>query len=620
MDTSDAVFEAEVELDSEALARQQLERAEERAASAANIAKGGVKILSRNGAIDEIDEESPLLLQRDGVNNEEEERRSSWNSMEEFANLPWWKRPSMFWMIGPFFILACAFGGIITPKLNLILELVCREYMAENMSRVPGFTMVPVDFNGGDNSQCRIPEVQSRASMFTLWGSVIAGILSAVSSPRLGALSDRYGRKPILITTSIGTVLGEVIFIAAAMYPESFPVPWLLFSYALDGLTGSFILALSISNAYATDCTPPNMRNVAFGYFHGCLFTGIALGPILAGYIVKWTGRIVIVFYILTTVHLAFIVFVLLVVPESLSRKRREKAQQKHDLAQTSNGPNWDWINALRNLNLLAPLKILYPTGPGTSSALRRNLIVLAAVDTIVFGVAMGSLSVVVLYVNYQFGWTTFESGRFMTIVNSSRVLCLIVILPIVTRLVRGKVDPSQQKNKGCDRFDLGVIRFAIFFDTLGFLGYALSRTGEPFILSGVVAAVGGIGSPTVSSSLTKHVPADQVGQLLGATGLLHALARVVAPAVFNAIYSATVGNFTQTVFVCLCATFGLAFFVSWFIRPGIYFDEASAAEGAEDEDTSAAQGADGRLPIVNAVTDAARNIGARLGLRRGTS
>ncbi|KAK4624185.1 hypothetical protein CLAFUW4_06290 [Fulvia fulva] len=611
MDTSDAVPEAEVELDSEALVREQQRREAERAEPAANIAKGGIKVSSRNGAVHDIDEESPLLGQRDGANNEEEERRPSWGSIEEFAHLPWWKRPSIFWVIGPFFILACAFGGIITPKLNLILELVCREYMAENMSKIPGFTMAPVDFNGGDNNQCRIPEVQSRASMFTLWGSVIAGILSAITSPKFGALSDRYGRKPILITTSIGTVLGEVIFIAAAMYPESFPVPWLLFSYALDGLTGSFIVAMSISNAYATDCTPPNMRNVAFGYFHGCLFTGIALGPIIAGYIVKWTGRIVIVFYILTAVHLAFILFVLVFVPESLSKKRRDKAIQKHDLAQALIGPDWDWINALRTLNLLAPLKILCPTGPGTSPALRRNLIVLAAVDTIVFGVAMGSLSVVVLYVNFTFGWGVFESGRFMTIVNSSRVLCLIVILPIVTRLVRGKADPSKQKSKGCDRFDLAVIRFAIFFDMLGFLGYALSKTGGPFTLSGVVAAVGGIGSPTVSASLTKHVPADRTGQLLGATGLLHALARVVAPAIFNAIYSATVGTFKQTVFVCLCATFGLAFIVSWFIRPGIYSDEDLAAEGVGEEGADVAQTAEGRLPIVNAVSDAARHVGA---------
>ena len=98
-----------------------------------------------------------------------------------------------------------AFGGSIAPKINLILELVCNQYMSERSVADPNFTMVPIDFAGGDNDQCRIPEVQSRVTIFTLWGSLLAGIFSAITSPKLGALSDRYGRKRILIFT--GTFL-----------------------------------------------------------------------------------------------------------------------------------------------------------------------------------------------------------------------------------------------------------------------------------------------------------------------------------------------------------------------------------------------------------------------------
>jgi hypothetical protein len=79
---------------------------------------------------------------------------------------------------------------------------------------------------------------------------------------------------------------------------------------------------------------------------------------------------------------------------------------------------------------------------------------------------------------------------------------------------------------------------------------------------------MGSMGSPTLQSSLTKHVPPEYVGQMLGAVGLLHALARVVAPTVFNLIYSITVGKFTQAVFVCLGSGFALAFGLSWFIKP----------------------------------------------------
>lgn len=58
------------------------------------------------------------------------------------------------------------------------------------------------------------------------------------------------------------------------------------------------------------------------------------------------------------------------------------------------------------------------------------------------------------------------------------------------------------------------------------------------------MASMGGVGSPTLQSALTKHIPHDQIGQLLGATGLLHALARVVCPTIFNLIYAQTVGTY----------------------------------------------------------------------------
>lgn len=576
MDNTEGVFEAEVDLDQRAKDEDGQAKDGKGGLRAAKVAKGGVDVPPAYGDNENAaGETAPLLSssvdQDPGQDGGEDDdgKQGSWTGGEEFENEPWYKKPSIFWLLGPFFLMTLAFGGIITPKINLILELICRQYISDREMVEPGFWMAPVDFSGhGANDQCRIPEVQAKVSQFMLWSSLIAGLLSAITSPKLGALSDRYGRKLILVFTSLGTIGGEIITIIAATYPETFPVKWLLVSYALDGLTGSFIVAMAISNSYATDCTPPHMRNVVFGYFHGCLFTGIALGPILAGLLIKKTGKIVIVFYILLAVHLFFVTFITLAVPESLSKKRQLIAREKHKSLLLEQGPNGDWVNHLRSLNLLEPLKILWPTGEGSSPALRRNLLFLAAVDTIVFGVAMGSMTIIVIYTNYQFGWGSYESARFMSIVNSSRVLCLLVILPLVTRWVRGRTGAAKQKLTGSDNFDLNIVRISVLFDTLGYLGYALSRTGGTMILSGTVAAIGGIGSPTLQSALTKHVPADRTGQLLGASGLLHALARVVAPTVFNAIYSATVGKFTQTVFVCLTATFGLAFVISWFIRP----------------------------------------------------
>lgn len=407
---------------------------------------------------------------------------------------------------------------------------------------------------------------------------IIGGALSAVMAPKLGALSDRYGRKKLICVTSFGMFLTEIITILAAKYPDTVHYKWLLAGAVFDGLCGSFTAGMAVTHAYAADCTPPPKRAIAFGYFHACLFSGIAFGPLLAAYLVTVFKDLVVIFYFALGVHAFFILFVLLAVPESLSKKRQVLAREKH----ATEGENllWDgytWVWALKKGNILAPLTILFPTGPGSSNHLRANLVLLSAVDTIIFGVAMGSMTVVVYYLGYQFGWSTGQTSGFMSIVNSVRVSTLIIVLPLLNYLVRTRRANRQrresgaaipERNSGSDHLDLTIIRVAIAFEVLGYAGYALARTGPLFLLAGVFAAFGGVGSPTLQSALTKHVPHDRVGQLLGATGLLHALARIVAPAVFNLIYASTVGTFTQAVFVVLAGCFGVAFLVSWFVRP----------------------------------------------------
>lgn len=430
--------------------------------------------------------------------------------------------------------------------------------------------MMPIIL-GGENPQCRIPEVQSLVSKFTLYCNLASGLLSAIISPKLGALSDRYGRKWMMSVTILGSILCEIVIVVVARYPNTFSVNWILLGYVFDGLGGTFIAAMALSFAYASDCTVPDKRNVVFGYYHGCLFCGIAIGPILAGYIVKATGQLLSIFYIALGAHSAFLLFLLFVVPESLSQKRQLQAREKSEFVGVGEHQTLsEWYHYTIELftNMFKPLTILWPTGAGTNPAVRRNLAFLAAVDTTVFGVAMGSLAVVIIYIEYEFGWGILETSAFVSIVNISRVFTLLVILPVASRILRGPRSNTEQRLSGCDSIDLAIIRTAIFFDLLGYIGYATVRTGSLFIICGAIASIGGMGSPSLQAALTKHVPPDRTGQVLGAMGLLHASARVVAPTIFNLIYAGTVGKFTQTVFVCLAATFGVAFILSWFIRP----------------------------------------------------
>ena len=485
----------------------------------------------------------------------------------------------MYWLLPPFFLLALAVGGILVPKLNLILSLVCREYYLKNASKNPSM-ILPV-LLGSDNPQCRTPEIQALATKFQLYTTIVTSILSAVMSPKIGSFSDRYGRLNLLVITSLGGFCGEIVLIMAAKFPDTIHYNWLLLGSVFDGLCGSFTAGMALTHAYAADCTSPPQRAVAFGYFHACLFSGIAVGPLVAAALVKWSGSLIVPFYFTLGVHSCFMLFILFAVPESLTKKRQETAREKYLIEtgafhhSTTDDPQW--LYALKRANIFEPLKVLFPTGPGTSNALRANLILLSGVDTIIFGVAMGAMTVVVYYLGFMFGWDTADISVFTSLVNACRVSALVIVLPLLNYCIRTRRANKQrresgfairQPNSGSDGLDLAIIRSAVIFEIIGYGLYAIVRTGPLFAFAGVIASLGGVGSPTLQSALTKHVPHDKVGSLLGATGLLHALARIACPLVFNLIYAGTVGTYPQAVFVVLSGCFFVAFVFSWFIRP----------------------------------------------------
>ncbi|KAL9082389.1 MAG: hypothetical protein Q9159_006461 [Coniocarpon cinnabarinum] len=561
-----------------------------RAEHAALIARGGI-----HGHRSEEDEFSPLLSKRsDGAAAEagppqhtsREQTDEEWPGQKDFEGLPWWKRPHIFWIIGPFILYTIAFGGTLVPKTNLIQDLLCRDYYMELASNNPGSSYTPIMF-GQDDNRCTAPAVERRTAGFMASGSLISGILSAITSPMIGELSDYYGRRKILVGVVSGSLVMEILTVYGALNMQTFNVYWLYLGWVFEGLAGSFIAGMALSNAYAADTTPPSRRNVAFGYFHGCLFAGIALGPLIASEMIRLTHTIATVFVIALVNHGIFILCLIFLIPESLSKRRQLAAREKR-ANQKMNGFIMHQGNIPTKLiysgaSIFRPLKTLWPEGPGTSPKLRANLVVLAAIDFTVFGVAMGAMNVVTIYMRKQFHWTVARQGDFISTVNTSRVLMLVIGLPLLTRIFRG---PSSKQKKtearGCDRLDLNLIRIAVALDTLGYFGYTFARTPALFTLSGIVASLGGMASPTLQSALTKHVPHDQTGQLLGATALLHAIGRILSPLIFNGIFAATNDKFRQTVFACLAAAFGVALVLTFFLRKGIYLDEADAAEAME--------------------------------------
>lgn len=495
-----------------------------------------------------------------------------WTGAHGKGDLPWYKRPSVYWLLPAFFPFCLAFGGIIVPKTYLMQDLICRDLMRERSMADPSFTFAPIQI-GGHNDQCGEDDVvQARTAIFNLYVQLLSGVFSALVAPYFGALSDRVGRKPIIISATFGAFVSELITIAVGTMPDSLSYRWLLLGALADGICGSFTTCMALCFAYASDCTAPETRAVAFGHFHANLFAGVAIGPILSGALIKATGNIMIPFYFALGCHLFFILFTALIVPESLSKERQMIAREKRAADTAERGGN---RTTLKDYNIFAPLWILWPRGPGSSRQLRRNLSVLAAIDTMMFGVAMGTMQIMIIYARKKFHWQPFEASEFLSIANVCRVSGLLFVLPGLTRWFRGPRKQQSDGHRGSDMLDIWIVRGTILLDLLGYLGYAFVPTGSLFILSGIIASFGGMGPPTLQSSMTKHIPADRTGQILGATGLLHALARVVAPVVFNLIYSKTVSMWAGLVFICLSSIFVIVFALSWFLKPGIYLNES---------------------------------------------
>ncbi|KAL2153218.1 hypothetical protein VTH82DRAFT_4373 [Thermothelomyces myriococcoides] len=544
---------------------------------------------------------------------------SGWAGNEEFAALPWWRKPSVWFLLAPYAVFALAFGGSVVPKLNLIIDLVCKHYFADRSAADPDFTFTPV-IPGGDNRQCFIPEVQKSVARFTLVLNVTTGLLSSLTAPKLGSLSDRYGRRRMLIVCSMGGIICETITILAAKFPEMISYRWLLLGYFFDGLTGSFTAGSVLSHAYTSDCTPPSRRSVAIGYLHSCLFTGLALGPLIAGYLVEWTGSLISIFYILLGCHIFFVAFMAFVIPESLSRRqqllaREKKAREEEALAPVSEctdigssrvpllRPIRRLICSIRVSNPFAPLGILFPTGPGTAQ-LRRNLLVMALIDVVILGSALSAGSIIVMYVEYMFEWGNFESSRFISMTSMVRVFTLVGILPLINHFFRKRPaarrlladphsPPPPEKNRGADEVDVWILRASLVSDIVGCTGYIFARSGPVFVGCAILTALGGLGSATLQAAVSKHVPPQRVGQMLGAIGLLHSLARVCCPIVFNQLYAATVESFPQAFFVLLTSLFTIALVSSFFLKPHVFMvDDGEAVPRSRENSVRARQDA----------------------------
>jgi len=314
-------------------------------------------------------------------------------------------------------------------------------------------------------------------------GAAIAGGLMSVysavqlvSGPVLGALSDRYGRKPILLICLFGTACAYLLLGLA----NSLLIIFL--AVFIDGLTGS---NLTLAHAYIADSTTPQTRSrgmslagVAFGLG---LMTGPALGGLLSGYGLS-VPALVASFLAFANTFLGW-----LFLPESLPPERRAESLSLL----------FSWAAQFKSVFLRANIQKL-----------------LAALFLLNLAFA-GLQTNFPLYSNQRFGWTPAQNSYFYLYVGACGVF--------IQGYLFGKVQPR-----------LGE-RFLAFFGlacmAAGLAGMALAPAAWTFFPAVALVALGtGFSIPSLTALLSLRVPDHEQGRLLGGTQTLLSLTNIIGP------------------------------------------------------------------------------------------
>jgi DHA1 family tetracycline resistance protein-like MFS transporter len=299
-----------------------------------------------------------------------------------------------------------------------------------------------------------------------------------VTSPALGVISDRLGRRPILLISVLGTGIGYFIFGFANSL-------WVLFAArVLDGITGGNFL---VAEAYISDISSPENRAKNFGVIGAALGCGFILGPALGG----WLSQIHLhaPAFVAGALSLLTAVFGFFVLPESLPPERRQQApiafKELNPLHQV-----WD---ALRY--------------PATQYLLLASLAQNFALSALQTNFALFSF--------VRFGIGAQQNGLIFTYLG---ILAIVVQFGLIGRLVK---QFSERR--------LVIVGLALM--AVGYANIALAPTAWALYPSITFVAVGGgMATPSLLSMVTKQVSAQQQGSILGAKQALENLAQLGGP------------------------------------------------------------------------------------------
>jgi DHA1 family tetracycline resistance protein-like MFS transporter len=343
---------------------------------------------------------------------------------------------------------------------------------------IPVLPKLVEQFEGGNTARA--------AEMFGLMGTLWA-FMQFVASPVLGALSDRFGRRPVILLSCFG--LG-IDFIMMALAPT---LAWLFVARAISGITAA---SFTTAGAYIADVTPPEKRAAGFGILGAAFGVGFVLGPAFGGLLGQIDIRLP--FWAAGALCLLNAVYGFFILPESLPPEKRATF-------------SWKRANPVGSLVLLRSHSEL--SGLATSNFLSHLAHVVLP-------------SVAVLYMGYRYGWDALTIGLTLTGVGVAAMIVQgALVKPIVAKLG-----------------ERVTLLMALLFGTAGFAIYGLAPTPIFFWMGIPVMAVWGLAMPSSQSLMTRHVSASEQGQLQGANSALMGLAGLFGPILFTATFASFIG------------------------------------------------------------------------------
>ncbi len=307
------------------------------------------------------------------------------------------------------------------------------------------------------------------------------GLMQFICAPILGALSDRFGRRPLLLWSLLG--LGTHFFLLA-IAPT---LPLMLAARVLGGAAGA---SFAVANAYAADVTPPEQRAKGFGILGAAFGLGFIFGPMAGGLLGEINLRLP--FYVAAALSLLNATYGFLAVPESLPPDRRSKF-------------------SLARANPLAALPALMRR-PGVGGLVW--VVALAVLAQLMLQVSW------VLYTTFRFGWGPRDNGWALFTVG---VVAVVVQGALMAPLLR--------------RFGEERLAFAgLVTGTIAYLCYGMATAGWVMYTIIVANFLSFAAGPALQALISKAVGAKEQGVSMAAVTSINSIMFVLAPLISTPI------------------------------------------------------------------------------------